>query len=207
MSEPLEAAGLLAQVKAGDQQAATDLFHQFANRLVGLARRELDLDLRRKVDPEDVVQSVFGSFFRRHGAGEIDVQSWESLWSLLAVITVHKCGHKIRYYRAGKRDAGRERSAVRYTDDSRTDWETVAKDPTPSHAAMLKEELQKLMASLEAIERQMLTLHLRSDTVEEISKQVGRSERTVRRVLKRIRSQLEARCELAASPQATSESS
>ena len=195
MSETVDAARLLADVLAGNQQAATDLFHRFANRLVGLARSRLDLDLRRKVDPEDVVQSVFGSFFRRHGAGEFDVQNWESLWSLLAVITVHKCGHKIRYYRAAKRDAGQELSAVQYTDDSVADWEAVAKDPTPSHAAMLGESLEELMKSLEERERKMLTLSLQGYTVEEISPQVGRSERTVRRVLERIRTQLEERCD------------
>ena len=140
MTEPTEAAGLLAEVKAGDQQAATDLFQRFANRLVGLARSRLDLDLRRKVDPEDVVQSVFGSFFRRNGAGEIDVQSWESLWSLLAVITVHKCGHKIRYYRAGKRAAGQEQSAVRYTEDSSIHWEAVARDRRVSRTISLAAE-------------------------------------------------------------------
>ena len=195
MSTPIEAAGLLAEVKAGDQQAATDLFQRFANRLVGLARSRLDLDLRRKVDPEEIVQSVFGSFFRRHGAGEVDVQSWESLWSLLAVITVHKCGHQIRYYRAAKRDAGQEISALRFTDDTVADWEAVAKDPTPSHAAMFNEALAELMKSLAERERQMLTLSLQGYTVEEISAQVRRSERTVRRVLDRIRTQLEDRCD------------
>ena len=198
MTEPTEAAGLLAEVKAGDQQAATDLFQRFANRLVGLARSRLDLDLRRKVDPEDVVQSVFGSFFRRNGAGEIDVQSWESLWSLLAVITVHKCGHKIRYYRAGKRAAGQEQSAVRYTEDSSIHWEAVARDPSPSHAAMLKEALEELMSQLDERGRQMLTLSLQGFSAAEISEQVGRSARTVRRILEGIRSDLESRCETVA---------
>ena len=194
MTTPIEAAGLLAAVKSGDQQAATELFHRFANRLVRLARSRLDLDLRRKLDPDDVVQSVFDTFFRHHSADEYDVKSWESLWALLAVITVHKCGHQIRYYRADKRDAGKELSAVRYTDDSIVGWEAVASDPTPSHAAMFNESLTELMASLPERERQMLTLQMQGATVEEISKQVSRSERTVRRVLDRIRTQLEDRC-------------
>ena len=190
-----DAADLLADVKAGDPQAATDLFHRFANRLVGLARSRLDLDLRRKVDPEDIMQSVFGSFFRLHGERDFDVQGWESLWSLLAVITVRKCGHQIRYYRAAKRDAGQEISALRFTDDSAADWEAVAKDPTPSHAAMFNEAHTELMKSVEGHERQMLTLHLQGCTLGEISKQVRRSERTVRRVLDRIRRELEDRCD------------
>ena len=194
MSDPIEAAGLLAEVKTGDQQAATDLFQRFANRLVGLARSRLDVDLRRKVDPEDIVQSVFGSFFRRHGAGEVDVQSWESLWSLLTVITVHKCGHQIRYYRAAKRDAALEQAPVQFTEDSAIHWEAVARDPSPSQAAMLTEAVDELMRSLDERERQMLTLSLQGYRVEEISDQVGRSERTVRRVLQRIRGQLENQC-------------
>lgn len=196
MNETLEAAALLAEVKAGDQQAANELFQRFANRLVGLARSRINPDLRRKVDPEDVMQSAFASFFRRHGAGEYDVQSWESLWSLLTVITIRKCGFKIRYYRTQKRSAGRELSAVRYTEDSSIHWEAVAKDPTPSHAAMLTETLEELLNPLEVIERQMLTLHLQGNTHEEIGLEVRRSERTVRRVLDRIRTQMEERCDL-----------
>ena len=198
MSEPINATHLLADVRAGDQQAATTLFHRFANRLVGLARSRLDLDLLRKVDPEDIVQSVFSTFFRRNGVGEIDVESWESLWSLLAVITVHKCGHQIRYYRAAKRDAGQERSAVWYSEDSSIHWEAVAGDPSPSHAAILTETVEELMRGLVERERQMLALSLQGYDAREISEQVGRSERTVRRVLERIRTELERRCGSAA---------
>ena len=43
---------------------------------------------RQKVDPEDVVQSAFRSFFTRQAAGQFDVASWDDLWGLLVVITV-----------------------------------------------------------------------------------------------------------------------
>lgn len=197
MEAPDEMEHVLAQIKAGDEQAASRLFHRFADRLVGLARRRLDLDVRRRIDPEDVVQSVFGSFFRRHDAGMLDVQSWESLWSLLAVMTVHKCGHKIRYCRAAKRSGERSHSEVQYRSESHGDWEAVAKDPTPSHVAMLNELLTELMRSLEPREREMLTLSLQGHSVEEISQKVSRSERTVRRVLDRIRGEMEDRCQRA----------
>ena len=47
--------------------------------------------LRAKVDPEDVLQSVCESFFRRHAEGEFSLKDWDSLWALLAVITLRKC--------------------------------------------------------------------------------------------------------------------
>ena len=59
---------------------------------------------------------------------------------------------------------------------------------------MFNEALEELMRSLEERERQMLKLHLQGLSVEEISAEVHRSQRTVRRVLDRIRNHLEGRC-------------
>src|ERR1700679_4129725 len=54
---------LLARWRAGDQQAATEMFHRYANRLILLARSRLSPRLSHRVDPEDVVQSAYRSFF------------------------------------------------------------------------------------------------------------------------------------------------
>src|SRR5437868_8199770 len=79
---------LAARLHAGDQGAATEVFRRFAGRLIALARTKLDIRIRRKEDPEDVVQSVYRSFFGRYQAGQYDLATWEALWSLLTVITV-----------------------------------------------------------------------------------------------------------------------
>ena len=42
---------------------------------------------------EDVMASVFKSFFRRHAEAPFDLSSWDSLWSLLTLITLRKCGY------------------------------------------------------------------------------------------------------------------
>ena len=65
MSDEQQVSELMTQLRGGDQVVATHVFHRFAGRLVALSRSRLNLDLRRKVDPEDIVQSVFKSFFRR----------------------------------------------------------------------------------------------------------------------------------------------
>ena len=79
---------LLEQLRAGDGRAADAIFHRFARRLVGMARGRLDGRLRQKVDPEDVVQSVFRSFFDRSARGEFDFANWEAVWGLLVLLTV-----------------------------------------------------------------------------------------------------------------------
>ncbi len=179
----------------GDQQAASELFGRFAHRLIALANTRLNPAMRRKVDPEDVVQSVFKSFFQKQASGDLDFENWESLWGFLALLTVRKCGHKIKFHRADRRNVGQEQSGVLFTEDSRPHWEAIASDPTPSQAAMLTELVESLLSSLGEREQQILILSLQGQTIEQISPQVGRSMRTVRRVLDGIRADLERNCE------------
>src|SRR5262249_51596235 len=101
-------ADVLRRLETGDDRAASLVVHHFAQRLVALARSRLDTVLRRKVEPEDLVQSVFRTFFHRCRDGHFDLGSWQDLWSLLAVIAVRKCVNKAEYLRAECRDPARE---------------------------------------------------------------------------------------------------
>jgi RNA polymerase sigma-70 factor (ECF subfamily) len=172
---------LMARLRASDEEAAKRVFQQFAQRLIALARSRLDDRLRRKVDPEDILQSVFKSFFCRQAQGEFELDSWESLWSLLSVITVRKCGRWRRYFHAERRNLQAEISS----------WEVFADEPTPEEAAILTETLEQVMRGLEGSEREMVMLSLQGYTVAEISDQVDRTRRTVQRVLQRVRQRLE----------------
>ena len=192
MFEDASFVDLMARIRAGDQQAAARVFRQFGQRLIALARSWLDTAIRKKLDPEDVVQSAFKSFFVRHAGGEYDIAGWDSLWSLLVVITLRKCGHRVEYFRAARRDVRREVVQPGPADDSKPSWELLAQDPSPLQAALLSETVQHLMRFLEQPhERQILELKLQGYTEPEISTQVSRSERTVRRVLQRVRQRLE----------------
>lgn len=179
---------LMTRLRAGDDAAATEVFHRFAHRLIGLARSQLDHLIRQKVDPEDILQSVYQSFFTRHAQGHFEVDGWDSLWGLLTVITVRKCAYRRKYYRAACRDVERESApdpAVAGAFDS------VASDPTPSQAARLTETVEQVMRELVDREQDIFRLSLQGYDTEEISGRVGRTERTVQRVLKRIRQRLE----------------
>jgi RNA polymerase sigma factor (sigma-70 family) len=182
---------LLAQLRAGDQDAARRIFEDYGKRLIGLARGRLNAHIRAKVEPEDVVQSAFKSFFLRVGKGQFDLTDWNGLWSLLVVITLRKCGHKIRHFHGQRNDIRRELTSQADADNSDDDWQALAQDPTPSEAAILAETLEELMGSLKERERHMLELHLQGHSIPEISEQVKRSEYTVRDVLKRVRQRLQ----------------
>src|SRR5262249_23001042 len=109
-------AEFLARLRNQDDTAARELFERFAHQLIALAHRHIGAGLRHKVDPEDVVQSAYKSFFFRYGAGKLDVVNWNSLWGLLTLITVRKCAERAAYHRAECRDAAREVSLQRGND-------------------------------------------------------------------------------------------
>src|SRR5205823_4289317 len=110
MADETSFAEMMERLRLGDGPAAAQIFDRFAGRLVGLARSRIHGLLRQKVDPEDIVQSVFRSFFLRQSEGRMEVGSWDSLWGLLVVITLRKCGRCVEYFHAARRDIHREQT-------------------------------------------------------------------------------------------------
>lgn len=186
---------LMQRLKTGDPDASRSIFQRFARRLIGLARTHLDGTIQRKVDPEDVVQSVFRSFFTRAAQDDWDLKDWDSLWSLLTVITVRKCGHRIDQFRSLRRDIRREVNAPGNADDSAPGWEAIAREPTADEALRLAETVEKLVLELDERDQPIFLLGLQGFSIEEISGQVQRSERTVYRALERIKDRLRSMCE------------
>ena len=183
-------ADLIAKLRQGDPAAAERIFRTFARRLVGLARTRLTQDVRGKTDPEDVVQSVFRSFFTRQAQGQFEVAGWHDLWSLLAVITLRKSGHKVEHFRAACRDVTRE-VAPPAAADSDASWEALGREPTPVEAAMLLETVENLMRTLDERDRRVLEMSLQGQRVQEMSEHLSCTERTIERSLERIRQHLE----------------
>ena len=71
------------------------------------ARLASDLAYRllgRDDEVEDIVQSVFSSFFRGINQGYYDVPAGEELWRLFLVIALNKIRAKGAFHRAAKRD-------------------------------------------------------------------------------------------------------
>ena len=187
-------AALMGRLKSGEDEAAREVFVRFAGRLAGLARRHLDARLAVKVDPEDVVQSAYKSFFVRQRDGGLEVGTWDGLWGVLTMLTLRKCADRAEYYKARKRDVTREVAGGPAADDSRPAAETLALDrePLPDEAAALAETVEALFRAIDdPDERAILELSLQGHTAAEISEQLGRAERSVRRLRERVRKRLE----------------
>src|SRR5262245_45514473 len=190
MDQPDSFAGLMARLRTGDDGATTEIFRRFAARLIALARTQLDALTRRKEDPEDVVQSVYKSFFIRYAAGEFLVATWDELWSLLTVITVRKCANRNKHFRARRRDAAKERSTTHHPNDLDLLDRALDREATPDEAVILRETIEQMLRGLDLEDRAVVELSMQGYTAREIGDRLGLAERTVGRVRARVKDRL-----------------
>jgi RNA polymerase sigma-70 factor (ECF subfamily) len=182
---------LQAALRRGDGEAAAHLFGRYVHRLLALARGHLHGRLCQKIDAEDVVQSVFRSFFRRCSDDPFEFDNWDAVWGLLVLLTLRKCGRRVEHFRAARRDMRREISLTA-ADDSSPSWDPAADEPTPVEAAMLNDLVELLMSRLSSDrKRRIFDLSLQGYSIAEISAEVGYYERGVERVRAEIRQLLE----------------
>src|SRR5262245_33684405 len=177
--------------KPTDDEAARAIFERFTRSLIGLARSWLQNRLQHRIDPEDIVQSAYKSFFIRYGEQALTAEGYEGLWGLLTVITLRKCSDRVRYNRAERRDVHRE-TPVPVGSSVSENWnDAIGREPTPEQAAVLAETVEQLLQGLDADERPIIEMSLQGCSTQEISAQLGRAERSVRRLRERVRKQLE----------------
>src|SRR5262249_42311754 len=157
-----------AQLLAGDENAATHIVQRFTRRLLALASQQMGPLSRRKVEPADVVQSVFKSFFVRQRDGQFRVESWDGLWGLLVTITLRKCCNGAEHLEAACRDVRRE---VPWPGDQDLSpaWGPAAREPAPEEMAVLAEAVQRLLTAFGEREQGIVRLLLEGHTVSEIS--------------------------------------
>lgn len=178
---------LVRRFRRGEQDAATELYLRYADRLEKLAQRETGRDLGPRVDAEDVVQSVFRTFFRRAAQGQYDLPAGEELWRLILVIALNKIRQLGIHHRAGKRSTARTKSVEH--------WDAVEQGGGNGDAtalATLEMVVDELLSQLPDAHRTMIELRIEGHEVAEIASRSERSQRSVERVLQNFRRQLAA---------------
>ena len=184
MDEAYPVAELLEQCRRGDATATAQLFARYAQRLTRLADQHLSRKLAGRVEGEDVVQSVFRTFFRRSSAGEFEIDASDQLWRLLVTITLRKARAKGRFHTAAVRDAGAEAGG-----DAGL-FEAAARDPGPEEAALLVDQIEVLLRGLPPLYARLLDLKLQGHTVIDIATDLGVSRQTVHRALNLLQERL-----------------
>jgi RNA polymerase sigma-70 factor (ECF subfamily) len=172
---------LVNRWRAGDEAAAAELFDRYAARLVALAGRGLTARVATRVAPEDVVQSVYFSFFAGAKDGRFILRESGDLWRLLAAITLNKTRRQVVWHSATKRAVGAETDNVA---------DALARDPSPAEAAALTDTVEALLRATDPAHRPVLELRLQGYGVPEIVAATGRSRASVRRVLERVKETL-----------------
>ena len=183
---------LLNRFRDGDESAATEMFERYVNRLCALARSRLSNQMQRRVEPEDIVQSAYRSFFRKAGE-HYTLEKEGDLWRLLAAITINKLRGQVEFHTAKKRGVYAEESMAVDRSTIRVAPQVVSEEPRPDEAVALVEELSNVLGGLDDVQRSIIELSMQNQSVEQISEQVQRSERTIRRTIQQVRDELESR--------------
>lgn len=178
---------LFRQAQVGNQEAATRLYYRYAQRIRRLFQSKTSADVKATLDSEDIVQSVFASFFRGMGLGYYDVPTGGELWNLLLVIALNKIRAKATYSKAAKRD-------IRKTQGGDI-LEAVPNRSDSADDQILQLAIDEALAELQPQDNQIITLRIQGHEVAEIAEKVRRSKRSVERVLQGFRKKLSRRLE------------
>jgi len=175
---------LVRRFKVGEEDAATELYLRYAARLQALARAQTSPALASRFDPEDVVQSVFRTFFRRASEGLYEVPPGEELWKLLLVLALNKIRELGTHHRAQKRDVTRTlgTEALQRTSAAQSDHEVSLQ--------VLQMVIDELLAQFGESQQEIIRLRIEGYKVDDIADKTQRSKRTVERVLQEFRNQL-----------------
>ncbi len=165
---------LLNQWRNGDESAAAELFHLYASRLLSVAERSMNQRVKRRVDGEDVVQSVFRSFFQRTRNDEYQIDGASELWRLLVKNTVNKARMKARFHSAERRDARSEEAVF---------VESLCRTPDAADAVAFMELIDVATEDLPEDHFEVLRMRMEGHSRTEIAKQLDVSRQHVYRVL------------------------
>lgn len=180
-------------LKAGQTEAADELWNRYFGRMVRSARQRFPSGARRESDEEDAALSAFHSLCRGAMAGRFDVvQNRDDLWRLLVAITNRKVVDQIRRSTATKRGAGDVMGESAFINPTNTEMDginnAIGDDPSPEFLAAVDDQLQHLLRLLrdESL-RQICQLRMQGYSNDEIAGRMGITTRSVERKLQLIR--------------------
>ncbi len=185
---------IVDRMRNGDQQALVEFIETNRPALLAFLQRRIGAHLRKKVEPEDILQDVSVEAVRALGKTEIgdrDPLNWLFHISERKIIDAHR-----RFFASQKRDASRE-AAMGGDAGGGGGLEhlLIASMTTPSQAFSRDQKQLRMLAALESLpEEQREALRLRylvGLPSKEIAERLSKSDGAVRVMLSRGLSRLQ----------------
>ncbi len=177
---------LVRRIRNGEVDAATGLYLRYARRLQRLATYQTSPKLAARVSSEEIVQSVFRTFFRRAASGQYEVAESDDLWKLFLVITLNKIRKASEYHHAQKRSIDKTVSLP----DGFFSSDLGADKNQEIACSILEMTIEEILAGLPARHQEIIRLRIEGYSLPEIAEKTGRAQRTSERVLKAFRESL-----------------
>ena len=175
---------LIAEVRAGSQDAAWKLIELYGPHIQRAVRRQLHASMRSKFDSVDFVQAVWASFFTsRTKAAQFDTP--EGLMGFLASMARNKVVDEFRRRVCTQKYGGQHEHTFDEQSDVAKRVQPHYRD-TPSQIAVARERWNRMLENQPEHYRQIILLRYHGDTCEQIATKVGMHERSVRKVLDKL---------------------
>ncbi|MCC9644166.1 RNA polymerase subunit sigma-70 [Rhodopirellula sp. JC740] len=179
----------IEQVREGDSIAANQLWQHFHDRLINAVRRRLYGQNRAISDEEDIVLSVFDSFYSAVQKGRFpDLADRDNLWQLLLKMSARKVVDKRRHDQRQRRGGNAQPQSLDQRDEDDVLLEAIGNEPSPEMVLMMEESVEQFFSHLGVGQlRDLAGAKLEGYSNAELAERFGCSERTIERRLHLIR--------------------
>jgi RNA polymerase sigma-70 factor, ECF subfamily len=174
---------LLLRLEGGDEQALTELFTRYRERLRRMIRLRLDRRLQGRIDSSDVLQETYLEVARR--AGEYIAQPdmppflWLRFLTGQTLQALHRHHLKVHMRDADHEVSLRHRSTLQANSASLAEM-LLGRLTSPTHAARRAEmqmKLQEMLNAMEPMDREVLALrHFEELSNGEVARVLGLSK-------------------------------
>jgi RNA polymerase sigma-70 factor (ECF subfamily) len=186
MADQHEEFGLLmGRVRARSDGAARELIDRYGDHILRVIRRRLHRKLRPKYDSIDFMQAVWASFFALPPE-KYSFDGPEDLFGFFVDLARNKVVDVVRQrLQSMKYDVNRECPlgglAVSEEDG------LISREPLPQEIAIAREEWERLLQGQPSHYQQILVRWREGRTHEQIAADLGLHEKTVERVIRKLR--------------------
>ena len=193
MSESKDVSHWIDLIKHGDSFAANQIWNRYFDRLVRTVRKRLYGQNRAISDEEDIVVSVFESFYAAAEHGRFpDLADRDDLWRLLLTMSARKIIDKRRHDRRKRRGGEIAVQSLNSGEDDSLIIDAIGSVPSPEMIIMMQESVEQLFSHLGVGNlRDLAGAKLEGHSNAVIAAKFGCSERTIERRLHLIREKMQ----------------